>query len=147
MINTSTFVVLQPVPLTVELPSLLVVWLWSHSAAPQLVQKYSTSVSQGFYQKEGGIQCVVLMECGALTFRACAQVKTNCACVSCRIPYCLGKYPQQQSFVHMHLSVASFTAITAIGLALTKHRQSNDAGHFGTPWQVSLHPGWALAQG
>ena len=81
MINTGTFVVLQLVPLTVELPPLLVVWLWSHSAVLQLVQTYSTSVSQGFYQKEGGTQCVGVMGGGALTLTACAQVKTNCACV------------------------------------------------------------------
>ena len=121
----------QLVPLTVELPPLLVVWLWSHSAVPELVQTYSTSVSQGFYQKEGGTQCVLVMGCGVLTLRVCAQVKTNCACVSCIIPYCPSKHPckchniQQQSFAHMHLSIGLLTAITAIALALTKHRQSD----------------------
>ena len=28
-----------------------------------------------------------------------------------------------------------------------KHGQSDDAGRFGTPWQLPSHPGWVLAQG
>ena len=72
VINTSTFVVLKPVPLTVELSPLVVVWLWSPSIVPQLVQpyRYSTSVSQGFYQKKGEIQCVGLMAC----FHSCTKI-------------------------------------------------------------------------
>ena len=34
-----------------------------------------------------------------------------------------------------------------IGLALTKHEQSDDPGRFATLWQLTSHPGWVLAQG
>ena len=37
------------------------------------------------------------------------------------------------------------TAFSTVGLASTKHERSDDASRFGTPWQLTLQPVWALA--
>ena len=71
-------IVPQSVPRSVRLQSFpveLVEWLWSHLVAPQSTQRYSTSVSQDFYKKEGRHCCVGKMGGGTLNLRVSVQVK------------------------------------------------------------------------
>ena len=42
----------------------------------------------------------------------------------------------QHSFLHVHPRSGS-----------TKHKRSDEAGQFGTPWQLTSHQGWTLTRG
>ena len=49
--------------------------------------------------------------------------------------------------LQVSLLSSTITAFSTVRLASMKHGQSNDAGRFSTPWQVTPHTGWAFARG